>query len=287
MNGQELAELQEESGVRGVVKDIDALRVKLGLDCVTMRTPRAEVTVRSGYQARIPLKVACRLQYEAANVVLGFPMGYPEEEMLEIDSCKCDDGDHELEGALLEYLQGVREDVAAEAAEHGQGEYAVSIIDAAKIFVGEWRSKQIDDLADSVDDDAAANDVDSIQTSDNKIKAYSCRLCRCYLFCDNDLDPHEGHLNCSTLFISEPPVPVPNNEEEGGVSLGGKLACPQCGAKLGSWCWVGTQCSCESSCYSLVVSVTNLISHHLFRLNVGSARLPCAREQVRSPVGGC
>jgi hypothetical protein len=245
MNGQELAELQEESGVRGVVKDIDALRIKLGLDCVIMQTPRAEVTVRSGYQARIPLVVACRLRDEAVIVVLNFPMGYPEAEPLEIESCKCDDGDEEIEGALLQYLQGAREDIAAEAAENGQGEYAVSIIDRAKNFLRDWRKKQ----GDSVDSVAAAATVnnESVETSD-KIKAYSCRLCRCYLFCDNDLDPHEGYLTCNTLFISEPPMPVPGNDEAGeSAGLGGKLACPQCGAKLGSWCWVGTQCSCESS----------------------------------------
>ncbi len=260
MNGQELAELQEESGVRGLVQDLDALRVKLGLDCVIVQTPRAEVTVRSGYQAKIPLVVLCRIPDEDVDIVIGFPMGYPEFEALEIQKCSCGDADEELAVELQEQLQEFSDQSI------GEVQYAIDVITRAKEIIKEWRiipenvtyESHITDPSPMMEVSAANDDrCDATEAEAKKMKAYSCRLCRSYLFCDKDLEPHEGYLNCSTLFISEPVMPA--SLDDG--SIGGKIGCPHCGAKLGSWCWVGTQCSCKCATYVLSFSFVYVLIH--------------------------
>ena len=82
---------------------------------------------------------------------------------------------------------------------------------------------------------------------------YACKICRCILFCQNDLEnpPHEkGRMkkdyfnkfttrSCQSMFLAKP-IFTMNNDNVG------KLNCPKCSAKIGSWNWSGAQCSCGS-----------------------------------------
>jgi len=104
------------------------------------------------------------------------------------------------------------------------------------------------DSSNSPKEDTTTNDEPSIPT----IK-YACKICRCILFCQNDLEnpPHEkGRMkkdysnkfttrSCESMFLAKP-IFTMNNDNVG------KLNCPKCSAKIGSWNWSGAQCSCGS-----------------------------------------
>ena len=79
---------------------------------------------------------------------------------------------------------------------------------------------------------------------------YCCRKCRKHLFRDSlvnqtthNTDPRRqftpGKIEgCTSHFLSEPEEWM--NLEE----LEGKLHCPQCDTRFGTFVWAGTQCSC-------------------------------------------
>lgn len=104
-------------------------------------------------------------------------------------------------------------------------------------------------------------------------KYYTCRLCRCHLFSHEDTVAHELHQNekprqfgkrvcqkeCSSFFLSEPPIWLDSNGDDTGEITEGKIMCPTegCDARLGSWSWSGSQCSCGSwvtPCFQFVKS---------------------------------
>jgi len=68
-----------------------------------------------------------------------------------------------------------------------------------------------------------------------------CRKCRTFLTDESQLDLHsDENAKCTSFFLKEPPawqsLPAGTND--------GKLFCPQCNSRLGSWCWSGITCSC-------------------------------------------
>jgi hypothetical protein len=79
---------------------------------------------------------------------------------------------------------------------------------------------------------------------------YACRMCRVFLFGQDDLEAHEpyqqgfgwrkvGSAKCESLFLSE------GLDWIGDISaVEGRFGCPRCSTKLGIWNWAGTQCSC-------------------------------------------
>ncbi|KAH9253222.1 hypothetical protein BASA81_008904 [Batrachochytrium salamandrivorans] len=77
---------------------------------------------------------------------------------------------------------------------------------------------------------------------------YCCRKCREVLFAESALSPvkHENSVQfpgspntCTSFFLDEP---EPYMKEEG------KLCCPKCETRFGSFSWSGTQCSCGFWC---------------------------------------
>eukprot|EP01105_Mastigella_eilhardi_P013443 TRINITY_DN3065_c0_g1_i3.p1 TRINITY_DN3065_c0_g1~~TRINITY_DN3065_c0_g1_i3.p1 ORF type:complete len:351 (+),score=80.10 TRINITY_DN3065_c0_g1_i3:26-1054(+) len=96
----------------------------------------------------------------------------------------------------------------------------------------------------------------------NDIACYLCRSCRMLLFTEEDILPHMKNQaknqtvytvfkhkrridggpteDCTSLFI---------NQQDWMKELGenqGKLLCPRCGQRVGSWKWDGMQCSCSA-----------------------------------------
>jgi len=86
---------------------------------------------------------------------------------------------------------------------------------------------------------------------------FACKKCRTIIFNDFDLINHQqggGNLfrgkreygartaDCTSYFLDEMPWMGSCLETEG------KLFCPKCCGKIGSWVWNGTQCSCGAWC---------------------------------------
>lgn len=67
VSGQERLELQINSGVRPVLEDVDELRILLGSDSVKCPTPRAEIRLRCGDIALIPLQLLCKVIINSNN----------------------------------------------------------------------------------------------------------------------------------------------------------------------------------------------------------------------------
>jgi hypothetical protein len=79
--GKQLLIRRRVEGVQDIIHDVDALRIKYGFQSVEVLTPMAETKIRSGYKARISLKL--RILHDLVDDVklsmtLTYPMGYPD-----------------------------------------------------------------------------------------------------------------------------------------------------------------------------------------------------------------
>lgn len=72
------------------------------------------------------------------------------------------------------------------------------------------------------------------------ILSFRCKSCRTRLFDENALALHSRKRRgeCRSLFVEEPLAWMTC------VGQRGKVACPQCNAKVGAWEWSGIRCSC-------------------------------------------
>ena len=235
MNGRELLSVQIRSGTRGIVEEIDSLRLLLGFERVKVLTPKAETTLRKGQHAKIPLSILCHLQDCPIELVLDFPAGYPmaainviECSVISVDGSKYPDDS--LKAQLMQLCDSLR----------GDQNYAAEVISMARSIFQISEEK-----VSSASTDESSNVLESSENaplSASPLKLYSCRKCRRDLFYSSFLEQHENSGNCSTIFLREPPRNVCTDFDSG--SSGGKILCPSCDAKLGSWNWIGSQCSC-------------------------------------------
>ena len=87
MNGQERVRLQRKAGVREIVADIDALKVKYGFSRIKILTPRAEVNLRLGKKSLKPIRV--QFEYSPnVTAVFCFTMEYPSAPLM-LESLDC------------------------------------------------------------------------------------------------------------------------------------------------------------------------------------------------------
>jgi dual specificity phosphatase 12 len=99
--------------------------------------------------------------------------------------------------------------------------------------------------------------VAALQEMDESKIRYACRKCRTPLFGQDDLEEHapaqhkfnarklyHGGVNaasCESYFLSSHKLPA----WAGDISdVEGRLSCPKCKTKVGTWHWAGAQCSC-------------------------------------------
>ena len=92
---------------------------------------------------------------------------------------------------------------------------------------------------------------------DQNVSRYACRMCRTVVISENHLIIHEPNIHsfhnksskkrsqsqssCQSLFCDEIVLAWLSQE---GQDNEGKLACPKCCFKIGTWSWSGSQCSC-------------------------------------------
>jgi dual specificity phosphatase 12 len=104
-----------------------------------------------------------------------------------------------------------------------------------------------------------------------KIKVYTCRKCRCLLYQEDDLMIHVPHKHTFSykkkkkdaksvaLAKLNTPLSQQSSEEDKECAvyflhspkkwmseIEGKIHCPKCTTRLGSFSWSGSQCSCGS-----------------------------------------
>eukprot|EP01116_Phalansterium_solitarium_P001238 TRINITY_DN11013_c0_g1_i1.p2 TRINITY_DN11013_c0_g1~~TRINITY_DN11013_c0_g1_i1.p2 ORF type:complete len:354 (+),score=68.64 TRINITY_DN11013_c0_g1_i1:33-1064(+) len=115
----------------------------------------------------------------------------------------------------------------------------------------EWTTDYYEPMEDAPAPDTAAPATVEQQTAP---AYFCCKMCRQRLFDERDVTPHEvgegqtafkwhkrantGEPACTSLFLNE-------MDWMGDVSdVVGKLCCPKCQSRVGSFSWAGGQCSC-------------------------------------------
>ena len=108
--------------------------------------------------------------------------------------------------------------------------------------------------ASSISDNCAALS-DALQSSQ-----FVCRSCRTSLFDGGAVTLHhstnipmrfedlsrEYAGSCSSWFLAEPPSWLGcADADSDSAAVSGKIYCPCCQSRLGSWNWAGARCSCE------------------------------------------
>jgi dual specificity phosphatase 12 len=63
---------------------------------------------------------------------------------------------------------------------------------------------------------------------------------------------YNSQVGCTSYFLNEP------TQFGDTTELEGKLTCPKCCSKFGSWVWAGAQCSCG---YEYRLSALNIIDN--------------------------
>lgn len=92
--------------------------------------------------------------------------------------------------------------------------------------------------------------------------AYRCRMCRLPLFSSEAINYHQQAVHkhsqrgnkakdanpkgCSSHFLAEPMEWMRTDDVQG------KINCPQCDARLGSYHWSGAQCSCKHDIHEII-----------------------------------
>jgi hypothetical protein len=229
MNGILRVELQEKAGVRPIVEDLNDLYTVFGSEKIVVLTPRAEIRLRSGYLAQIPLQVAyCS---EEIKLTLIFERGYPSTKLkynLDLISDKVDINQYDkVLWNFIKYKADENERCAVSFIK-----YILSLVDINC------------DNELSVPPVAPVNEFDDSEYSDVKC-IFRCRSCRCLLFDDHELSEHSKKSDvtmCRSYSLETAP-------EWLNLEIEGKILCPNeiCSAKLGSWSWVGSRCSCNDS----------------------------------------
>ena len=267
MNGVQRVALQAQSGVRPVIEDLDELAMTLGFDNVVVKTPRAEVKLRSGVWAQIPLIIECIIQETDYRVVIFFNKGYPgvkpslyvlrtEDKSCEFNSTiNCFEPPKSfVEGRtneLNDFLEEIFDD---------HSRYMVKLIQYARSV---W--SRGDDVQEVTIESAGEMDTllieegverDTVVSEGKKLVSYRCRNCRLHLFTSDQIESHgqkevddsntdsissKGmkRKECKSLYLSEAPDWLSLESE-------GKVLCPnlKCQSKLGCWSWTGSPCSC-------------------------------------------
>ncbi|GKY95463.1 hypothetical protein MPSEU_000507900 [Mayamaea pseudoterrestris] len=138
-------------------------------------------------------------------------------------------------------------------------QFACDIVDKAIEQAEEQRRKQAQQLATEAEAAAPPTHVPATVPTDMNVELnrYACRKCRTMLFGSDHVEdpPHlpakhkfshrKQHANaadaCQSLFLTS------NVNWLAASDMGeevGKLSCPRCMVKVGTWHWSGAQCSC-------------------------------------------
>ena len=248
MDGPSRVAEQTRNGVRGIVQEIDELRCRFGATALNMLTPKAEVSppketlecyaqmsVRSGNKPKIPLKFEFVYPLSALLLLIIIPVDYPTSRFtyeLRAPNRELESYDEELIKAefdrVSERLQAWYDTQVSTISE------SITVVSIVQLFMVAASSSSIaEDEEPSRRPDLASNVPRA---------GYTCRKCRCLLFTSEEIDPHNLRTNsqlCSSMFLNEPTEWMQDDSE-----VEGKISCPRCRSRVGSYCWAGLMCSC-------------------------------------------
>lgn len=255
MNGIERLALQRKAGTRPIVEDIDLLLVHLGMENVTVMTPKVEVKLRSGEWGQIPIQLECSIIPSQYRINITFIEGYPD--IIPLLFVLSEEHVSPAYNASLrgfapceEYAESLTEQIREFSRELvGEQHLALQIVKRAKMLIlgeggGEETKSSLSSkyLDNAVVSELVVDELESQEELQSELIVYRCRYCRTELFTSETTEVHD-RLNssqpCQNVFLSESPSWLSLESE-------GKILClnEKCRAKLGSWSWSGFNCSC-------------------------------------------
>ena len=252
--GALLLEKQIDAGVRPIVEALDDLRFTLSCDSVLVLTPKAEVRLRTGYRAQIPLKVRIKIKFLTLEVT--FDRFYPYMP-IEVDQLVSSVPEIEIDNFRSSLIELCNKQV---------GEYDYTTCQTMLRYVLEFvnqpqfQQHDVDSKLDNTDGIIEEEDIEEEKTekaedTDNNLPERTvfaaCRACRSNLFqFDDNVHEHSTHIinkrrgsinpsKCTSVFLTDQPEWLQLNDDGQG-----KINCPKCEARIGQWSWVGSKCSC-------------------------------------------
>jgi hypothetical protein len=250
MNGVEKTQLQIDRGTRPIIENVDQLRLSFGFDQIHILTPIVETRLRSGLLAARNMKVGHHSAY--GQVMITLPMGYPKVPLIVDFEPSINHGQEEN---VVKQLRESFLQIASRKDEQyfdGDGyinakNVLTAVLERLRETFPQYDSSEsepshVPSQVTSVDDDQDIGDM--------TITFYCCRRCRYCLFDTTALQEHHGpggtnvhSSKCTSLFLEESPSYVKIGD---GTQQEGKINCPKCNSRVGSWSWIGSQCSCSA-----------------------------------------
>lgn len=249
-NGLERLNLQLANGVRCIVQDLDDIRCEYGFTDTTIAvlTPKVETKLRKGYRPFAPLRLHINSLNHNFRLHLTFPIvGYPSERPIAVTVQQMTSIMSAVECINIETQLQQFCDFAV-----GHETYGLQII---------RRFLELTRLTDYASDSMEFTDAPvpgpppSVSCFVEESFVFACRGCRAVLFDNTCLQSHSDEiienvtqangslLPCSSWFL-EAPLPW-MRLEAGAGEVSGKICCPSCSCKIGSWNWSGGKCSCS------------------------------------------
>ena len=188
------------------------------------------MSVRSGYRAKIPLRCEMTHPVEALTLLLTIPMTYPDSEFtFEIRRTIDNESAPDSQGmqSIIEEMSDFYESRLTSSSEH------LTVVSFVQRFM---RVGSLSSTMNSIDQNSPALSVNVPRAM------YTCHKCRSILFSSDEVESHslrEKSPLCSSIFLNEPTDWM---QDVSGVE--GKILCPRCASRVGSYCWAGLMCSC-------------------------------------------
>eukprot|EP01041_Mallomonas_annulata_P012197 gene12197-25626_t len=243
LDGPTRMELQINNGVRTIVEDLDNIRVAFNLDGTILKTltPKVETRLRRGFRPLVPMRVRYDLG-ATASLLITFPIiDYPSRP---ISVSVIDPQNGSIADPLLQEVEEQLRSFCIEAV--GNSGYACQLINNFQDLI---LAKYVDNQPTNENNNMILNE--SNQDINDHIFVFTCKHCRTILFDNTYLQSHNNdeiidnittanssNTDCTSWFLQEPMEWMLCSD------ISGKLLCPQCKGKLGSWNWSGCKCSC-------------------------------------------
>lgn len=252
MNGKEKLQRQIRSGTRPIVEAIDNLRLRYGFENVKSLTPIVETKLRNGNVPQRPLQLAfCPFDGQDLSFIITIPIRFPEEPYhLGLQPGVSIPIDLAAELSLIEDRINNIALKNQELVEEGVKLAKQFLATAENEWILNLTNGNGDNLLIEAEDDEDIVDVFENDNEDQlpecieeqSAEYFCCRICSTKLF-DSEQISHSSHakVKCSSMYLHEAPEFV----KLGSDNQEGKIYCPKCAARVGSWSWVGSRCSCK------------------------------------------
>jgi hypothetical protein len=284
MNGKEKYLKQISSGTREHVEVIDQLRLKHGFARVMTLTPIVETKLRSGFIPQRPMQLSIKLNDDCPLfVIISIPIRYPNdfydislkcgdennsewlaftEIMNEQISILVRDNISAINGTnlVIEALQVAARPIIDQLTSTSSHLVASSISPSAlEITVEDDQEESLTTAGgvlidlETKNQEVVTAEADQPEPQNSDPYYYSCRVCSHRLFTYSQRKLCVNSDFCTSYFLEDSlPWITEQQEEQQRLAANetnnflqeGKIYCSKCKARLGTWTWVGSKCSC-------------------------------------------